>query len=214
MNTLLLSTLALLTALLHLWAAYRGPQWLVYLAKPMTTTLILLMAFTAAAPMGPLYQWAVVIGLLFALAGDIFLMLPTDRFVAGLVSFLITHLCYIIAFGTQSQPPFWSPGSVGVLLYALIIYALLHRHLGRMRLPVLLYLVAIAAMAWLGLALATEQQSLWAIAAGAGSVLFVISDSVLALNRFRQPFAAAQLLVLSTYYLAQWLIAWSVHGLT
>ncbi len=206
----LLTLLALLTALLHLWAESHGPQWLIYFAKPTTTTLILLVALVAKPPVGPLYQSAIGIGLLFALAGDIFLMLPTDRFIAGLVSFLITHLCYIVAFGTQIRPPFWSPATLLLLLYALLIYGLLYRHLGHMRMPVLLYLVAIAAMAWLGLLFATQQQSVWALAAGVGSVLFVISDSVLALNRFRRPFAGAQWLVLTTYYLAQWLIAWSV----
>ncbi len=211
---ILLTSLALLTALLHLWAEYHGPRWLIYLAKPTTTTLILLVAFVAKTPVGPRYQWIIGIGLLFALAGDIFLMLPTDRFVAGLLSFLITHLCYIVAFGAQIHPPFWSPAGVVLLLYALLIYGLLHRHLGAMQLPVLLYMIAIATMAWLGLTLATQQPYAWTVAAAAGTVLFVISDSVLALNRFRRPFAAAQWLVLSTYYLAQWLIAWSVGGLS
>lgn len=209
---ILLTSLALLTAVAHLWAESHGPRWLIYLAKPATTTLILLVALAAKPPLGPLYQSAIGIGLFFALAGDIFLMLPTDRFVAGLVSFLITHLCYIVAFGAQIYPPFWSPASVAVLLYALLIYGLLYRHLGHLRIPVLLYMMAIAVMAWLGVTLATEQQSAWALAAGVGSVLFVISDSVLALNRFRHPFAAAQWIVLITYYLAQWLIAWSVSG--
>ena len=58
----LLTLLALLTALLHLWAEYHGPRWLLYVAKPTTTTLILLVALVAKTPVGPFYQWASGIG--------------------------------------------------------------------------------------------------------------------------------------------------------
>ncbi|MEZ4615588.1 MAG: lysoplasmalogenase [Caldilineaceae bacterium] len=212
MTILLLTILALLTALIHLWTEFHGPRWLIYFAKPATTILILIVAFVASTPTTRAYQAAIVIGLLFAVVGDIMLMLPTDRFVAGLVSFLVTHLCYIIAFATQTRWPVWSPWALFVPLYAGVIYALLHRHLGALRVPVMVYMAAIVVMAWQGVTLADQQRMLWAHAAGVGSILFVISDSVLALNRFRHPVAGAQLIVLSTYYVAQWLIAWSVYG--
>jgi uncharacterized membrane protein YhhN len=212
MITAILSLLALGTAVLHLWAEYRGPQWLTYAAKPATTVLIVLVALTAPTVISPLYYWLIVIGLLFGLAGDIFLMLPRDRFIAGLVSFLINHLFYIVAFGSRIALPGWSVAGVGVVLYALLIYGLLYRHLGALQIPVIVYMVTIATMAWFGLALAGQQPGVWTLTAGVGSVLFVVSDSALALNRFRKPFAAAELIVLSTYYLAQWLIALSVRG--
>jgi uncharacterized membrane protein YhhN len=50
------------------------------------------------------------------------------------------------------------------------------------------------------------------LAALVGAVLFVVSDSLLAFNRFVRPFRMAQPAVLSTYFFAQWLIARSVGG--
>jgi uncharacterized membrane protein YhhN len=49
-----------------------------------------------------------------------------------------------------------------------------------------------------------------ALLAAAGAVIFMASDSALALNRFRAKFASAELLILSTYWLALWLMALSV----
>lgn len=206
----LLSILALTTALTHLWAEYQGPRWLTYIAKPATTTFLLLIAVTARQPLTPFYQVAISVGLLFSLAGDIFLMAPADRFVAGLVSFLLAHFCYIAGFGSQVDWPFLSGWGGVVAGFAIGIYLVLAPHLGKMRLPVLVYMTAISLMAWLAITLYVQQRESWALWAAGGAVLFVLSDSALALNRFRKPFWSAQLLVLGTYYLAQWLIALSV----
>lgn len=206
----LLSLSAFVTALTHLWAEYSGRYWLIYGAKPATTTCLLLLALYATAPVSPFYQIAISVGLLFSLAGDIFLMLPRDHFIAGLVSFLLAHLCYIGAFGAQVSWPYLSWWGLPVVGFAFGIYRLLAPHLGKMQLPVLVYMMVISLMAWLALTLFVQQQTTWALWAASGAVLFVISDSTLALNRFRQRFWSAQFIVLGTYYLAQWLIALSV----
>lgn len=208
----LLSTIAFATALTHLWAEYAAHRWLIYGAKPATTSILLLIALSATTPVSQFYQMAVSAGLLFSLAGDIFLMLPRDRFIAGLVSFLLAHLCYIAAFGAQVTWPFLSGWGLPVVIFAVGVYQLLAPHLGAMRPPVLGYMTVISLMAWVAITLFVQQRALWTLAAASGAVLFVISDSALALNRFRQRFWSAQLVVLGTYYLAQWLIALSVHN--
>ena len=210
MTTFLISLLALFTALLHLWAVYRGPRALTYFAKPTTTGLILFLALRAPPQVSSFYQVAICLGLLFSLAGDIFLMLPTERFVAGMVAFLLAHLIYSVAFGVQIEWPAWSPWGIGLVIYGTLIYRLLQPKLGALWPAVLLYLVAITGMAWLSMISFTQQGTTGALLAMLGALLFVISDSVLALNRFRRHFWSADLLVLSTYYLAQWLIARSV----
>lgn len=206
----LLTLFALLTGATHIWTDYRGPRWLTYVAKPATTTLILLLAFLTPTPVSSVYQWLILVGLLFSLAGDIFLMLPADHFLAGLVSFLLAHLCYLSAFGLAL--PIWSLSWWGapVLFFAGGIYLLLHPYLGAMRLPVLFYMATISLMAWLAITLFIQRGEGWALAAAVGAIFFVISDAALALNHFRQRFGSAQLIVLGTYYLAQWLIALSV----
>lgn len=208
--TSLFSWLASLTAVAHLWAEYNGPRWLVYVTKPATTTLILAIALVAPQPVSTFYQVAIVAGLLFSLAGDIFLMLPQDRFVAGLVSFLLAHGCYIAAFGSQLRWPLLSLWGLPVVIFAIGIYRLLTPNLGKLRLPVLVYMSVIALMAWLAITLFVQQGASWTVWAAIGAVLFVISDSALAFNRFRKPFWSAQLIVLGTYYVAQWLIARSM----
>lgn len=206
----LLSILVLVSALLHLRAEYRGPRWQVYVFKPLTTALIVAVALAAPAPVSSFYQTAVVVGLLFSLAGDVFLMLPRDRFIAGLVSFLLAHLCYVAAFDSSVDVPV-SPVALGpFLLYGLVLVRLLWPHLGRLRIPVMVYAAVLLVMGWMAaeqhLALADGRTLLALVGAG----LFVVSDSVLAWNRFVRRFQASQAVVLSTYFTAQWLIALSV----
>ena len=208
----MLSLLAFLTATVHIWADYHGPRWLVYIAKPATTTLILLVAVLVPQPVSMAYQWLIVVGLLFALAGDIFLMLPADRFLAGLVSFLLAHLWYIGAFGVALLGWSLSWWGLAVVLFAASVYLVLQPHLGALQWPVLFYMATISFMAWLAITLFVQRGDAWALSAAAGAIFFVISDATLALNRFRKPFRSAQLLVLGSYYLAQWLIAVSVYA--
>ncbi len=206
----LLPALIFLSALLHIRAEYAGPRWRVYLFKPLTTVLILLLVVSAPSPVSERYQWFVELGLIFSLAGDVFLMLPKDRFIPGLVSFLVAHLFYIAAF---HQGIAWISAPILLVPFLIALVALLRLlwpHLGGMKLPVLVYAVVIAAMAWqagerwiqLG-----EAKALWALS---GAVWFMISDSVLGYNRFVQSFKSAQAMILMTYFLAQYLIARSV----
>jgi uncharacterized membrane protein YhhN len=210
MITIVLSILALSSGLLHIRAEYYGPRRQIYIFKPLTTSLILLIVLLASDTPSERYKMAVVAGLAFSLAGDIFLMLPGDRFRAGLASFLVAHLFYIVAFTSEAgfNLNVWilSP----YLLFGLLMMFILWPYLGRMKVPATLYMVAIVVMAW-------QATGRWSTIGGtsatlslAGALFFVVSDSVLALNRFRKPFPSAQLLILSTYYVAQWFIALSV----
>ena len=70
------------------WGEYRGPRALVYVAKPLATLAILALAALAAPQAEPGVARWILLGLAFSLAGDVLLMLPSDRFAAGLASFL------------------------------------------------------------------------------------------------------------------------------
>lgn len=177
----------------------------VYVLKPLTTGLILAVALLGGGD--PAYRWLIAAGLVFSLAGDVFLMLQTDRFVAGLVSFLAAHLLYVAAFSVGGVGLTWTLALPYALYTAALLRVLLPR-VGALRAPVLVYALALAGMAWI----AAERAGAgvpggWHVAIG--GVLFVVSDSALALNRFVRPFALAQPLVLSTYFAAQTLIALS-----
>ncbi len=211
MLTILFSTFILISAIFHIWAEYRGPRYQVYLFKPLTTSLILLLALASPLSTTPFYKYAIIAGLLFSLAGDVFLMLPSDRFIAGLVSFLIAHLCYIVAFSSELGFSTSIRGLLPFLIYGVVIAVILMPHVvGPLKIPVAAYIGVILVMGWQALDRWLQMGQTGALPAFLGATLFVISDSILAIDRFRSPFRMARLLVLSTYFLAQWLIALSV----
>ncbi len=199
----------MLSASLHIRAEYLGPRYHVYLFKPLTMVFILLIAVQAGWPDLLRYKVAIMAGLVCSLAGDVFLMLPSDRFVAGLVSFLFAHLCYIAAFTSGAGFGF-SWRFLPCAIYGILIFSFLAPHLGEMKLPVLVYMVVILVMAWQAWERWSQTGRSEALLAFLGAVLFVVSDSALAVNRFRGSYKMARLLTLSTYFAAQWLIARSV----
>lgn len=193
-------------------ATARGRRRGVYVLKPLTTLLILLLAWYHS-PLLPVPVTLVIAGLVFSLAGDVFLMLPNDRFVAGLVAFLIAHLLYIGAFTDGWAVP-RATGWVIVpfLVYAAVLLWILLPHVPRaLKAAVIVYAAALLVMAWQAAERGAAGLSSGVLAA-LGGVLFVISDSALALDRFRRPFPGAQPLVLATYWAAQTLIALSIGG--
>ena len=196
-----------------------GPWlWLHYVCKPLATILILALAAGASTPVSSRYRLLVCVGLVFSLAGDVFLMLPGDWFVFGLASFLLAHLCYVVAF---------APGSsarhklVACLAYAVIAAAnlvgLLPRVPAELHAPVLAYVAVLMLMGALAAARGWSLRGDPRLARSArlaaiGGALFVLSDSVLAWNRFGGGIPLAPLWVLAGYYASSWCIARSVDA--
>jgi uncharacterized membrane protein YhhN len=204
--------LAAASAAATLWAERRGARRAFYLLKPLTTVLIMALAPVAPAPVSRGYQALVCAGLLFSLAGDVFLMLPRDRFVAGLASFLVAHLFYIASFAPR---PFRLAAPlvlVALLAYGAVLLRALWPRLGGLRAPVAVYAAVLLGMAWQAAARWDVDDTGRALLAALGAGLFVVSDSVLAWERFREPRAYGHAVVLATYYAAQWLIALSVYA--
>jgi len=206
----LLSVLVFGSALLHIRAEYKGPRVHVYLFKPLTMVFIILLVLQGARPDASLYKYAILAGLGFSLVGDIFLMLPLKRVIAGLVSFLVAHLCYIVAFSAGIRLGVSGFLPALFLLYVIIMFVVLFPHLGKMKLPVLVYELVIVMMAWRAVERWAQIGDTGALLALAGAILFVISDSVWAINQFVRRYKSAQALILSSYFCAQWLIALSV----
>ena len=79
-----------------------------------------------------------------------------------------------------------------------------------MKIPIIIYISIIAIMGWMAIERLNSIPTLGTFLAAIGAVLFMMSDAVLALNKFRKPFVSAELIVLTTYFTAQWLLAISV----
>jgi len=211
MLTYILVLLVIFSAFIHIRAEYRGPRHHIYIFKPLTMVFILLIATLGQTTL-PFYKYMIIIGLIFSLAGDIFLMLPSDRFVAGLVAFLLAHLFYIAAFASEISALIWWP-LIPFVIYGIIIYIILASSLGKLKLPVLIYVAVILIMAWLAWERWSQTGQIGALLAFIGAVLFIISDTILAIDRFRGAFKLSRALNLTTYFAAQLLIASSVGTL-
>jgi len=210
---IVISALGAIAGVLH-----GGPWlWLHYICKPLATLLILWLASRTVEPVSPRYRRAVLIGITLSLLGDVFLMLPYDLFVPGLVAFLLAHVCYITAFVAGSN---FKQKVVGVAAFVTVgaanLYFLLPKLPPALTIPVLAYVAVLTIMAGLAAARA------WALRDGdaglaraantatIGGTLFVLSDSLLAWDKFGGGIALAPLWVLASYYAAQWCIARSV----
>lgn len=193
-------------------------RWLHYITKPLATGLLLLMIIQTTPVVTRSYRLIIAIGMFFAIGGDIFLMLPHDQFLAGLVCFLLTHCAYIVALANSGRH---RPRPEILILFAgvvtVVIAGLWSFLPPGMHVPVTIYAAALGLMAALAISRAvtlTRQDENWHSArrAAIGAVLFVISDILLAYGRFRWAIPLNIVFVLSLYYAAQWFFATSVRG--
>lgn len=193
---------------IDLLAIVRGWSRARYFWKPATMVLVILLALLGADWSGVPERWLLA-GLVLSLVGDVFLVMPSDRFLAGLVSFLLAHLCYIVAFVPTAVG--WGANGWVVLVLALIgvgYFFLLRRGVVQaggisLLVSVACYIAVILTM--VGRAWMTGNG--WVLA---GAVLFMISDTILAWGRFVRSSLAAEVAVMATYFAAQCLLAWSV----
>ncbi len=181
---------------------------MLYVFKPLTTVLVIALAVYAGSGQS-IYFYVILAGLLLSLVGDILLMLPSDRFVPGLVSFLMAHLFYIAGFTIAADYHFSLESVLPFLVFAVVMIVLLYPKLGEMKVPVIIYTGVIMIMGWRALDLWSYTDQVPALSAFIGAIFFMISDSALAWERFRNKFPCSQPIILGTYFVAQTLIAWS-----
>lgn len=211
MGSVSLTILIALSAILHIRAEYAKKLSLVYVFKPLTTCLIIVLCVLQTPEISPAYKYLILCGLACSLVGDVFLMLPSDQFIAGLVSFLFAHVFYIIAFTRDAgfHITYVFVGLIGLLGGIVLVTVLAHT--GRLTGPVIVYTGVILVMLWQALERWYAAATPSALLAVIGACLFVFSDFILAYNKFVRQFKSARLLNLSTYFAAQWCIALSVR---
>lgn len=204
---------AVLSALLGIWCEERaaGRHRAFYLLKPLTTVLILAAALTADdADAG--YRAGVCVALALSLCGDIALMREGNAaFMAGLGSFLLAHAVFVWAFLADgiAAPPVWTGA---VVLAALAFFFWLLPRTGPLRVPVGVYGLALVAMGLTAAARAELRHDVSGSLALCGALVFLVSDSALAIRQFHGPYRHAQGVILSTYWIAIGMLAASVAG--
>jgi uncharacterized membrane protein YhhN len=206
---------ALLSWLLH-YECREGPRGLLVPVKTALSTLFVITVLIQPHPMTAYFRF-ILTGLLFCLAGDVFLALPQDRmFRLGLASFLVGHIFYSVAFFTTAQLSAWTwCGTLIAVILSAGIYLWLKPRLGTMNTPVLAYIVVITIMVSGAWSLLGDALLAWAgrIMVFAGACCFYISDIFVARDRFVKKEALNRLIGLPLYYGGQFLLAFSVGQL-
>lgn len=206
-----LSIAAGLSALLAIAADWNGRRHKsFYLLKPLTTVLIGGVAAAASLASAGYQNW-ILLALGLSLIGDICLMFSGSRwFGAGLAAFLLAHLAFVAAFLQGLNVVALPDWLAVVVLYAGVLLWILLPRSGALKVPVLLYCAALAAMVFAAAARHESLETGKTLAALAGALLFMLSDSLLGFRQFVRGYRHAQALILSTYWMAIGLIAWSV----
>lgn len=206
-----------INALIHVFSIILDLNLLMLITKPLIMPLLAGMFFfktrdvVKQVPVSYLY-----LAMLFSLFGDILLMFMDQGeiyFITGLVAFLFAQVLYAITYMHYrykgSNVPGWGIRMIylfTVLAYTVILSISLLPYLGEMLLPVTLYTLTILAMVIMAIFRQNRTSTLSFYLVFAGAVIFLLSDSIIAINKFMVPVFYERLLVISTYMLAQFLI--------
>ena len=192
-----------------LFAVYFGKETLRYITKPLLMPLLVFDFLSGTKLLiSSLKKW-IVLALVLSWAGDVLLMFePRDKifFIFGLAAFLIAHIFYIILFDQvrikeQIKQSLWP--LLPIAIYYFLLISSLQPNLGEMKKPVSIYGLIICIMLSFAIdlwRLRSRQVSSYIIF---GALFFIISDSVLAVNKFYKSFEHAGITIMLTYGIAQ-----------
>lgn len=151
--------------------------------------------------------------LVFSWAGDVLLDIPGawgDFFIPGLLSFLLAHIMYLaLFFKTPGESVIFRKKAwmlIPVIIFGLGLIEYLYPGLGTMTIPVILYALAILTMLASALNRLEKVNRLSYYVVLSGAVLFLISDTGIAISKFHHHFKGSSLFIMTTYMAAQLLI--------
>jgi uncharacterized membrane protein YhhN len=208
------SILFALIFVIQLTALYSDSTFLASFIKPCIVLSLLTMLYVSTRLKGRFHK-RLFTGLIFALAGDVLLIYAGKNesyFMYGLMAFLLCHIFYTSAFylDFKSAPDLDKKGArIAIFLCAILaigFYFFLRPHLVIMKLPVMIYVLVISMMMMMASFrnLRVNTSSFNFILFGA--MFFLLSDSILAYNKFVQPINYAGIWIMATYMIAQYLI--------
>ncbi len=207
MKTRVLSFLYFLTGILFIILEGHSSSLTELIFKTLIIPWLIIIFIINLKPFAIRLNILMLAGLLFSWAGDIILQFS---FVPGLVFFLMAHVMYLVAF-------FLTPGKnviftsrfyllIPLLLYGAVLVYFLYNDLGDMRLPVLIYAIVILTMLAGAINRLKKVNRISYYFVLTGAVLFVLSDSAIAVNKFSWDFDYSGVVIMSTYIVAQYLI--------
>ena len=184
-----------------------------FIAKALIIPVLMILFLVNINPLTSRLHRFMVAGLFFSWAGDVVLEFSKNNgniFILGLACFLLAHIMYLILF-------FITPGKnsilsnriwllIPVLTYGVVLVSYLYDDLAEMRLPVIMYAIVILTMlaGAINRKEKVKKNSYYLVLSGA--ILFVISDSAIAINKFSHQFESSGIVIMLTYIVAQYLI--------
>ncbi|WCO02643.1 lysoplasmalogenase [Psychroserpens ponticola] len=181
-----------------------------YFTKPLIVISLLLFFVTQSQHLNKTTKTLMILALVFSLVGDVALLFDAIKpiyFIIGLASFLLAHVMYVLVFLKQRNTHKKPLGFILIMLgYAALLFYILKDGLGDLLLPVIVYMFVILSMstsAYLRQKLNNTISYNWVFI---GAILFMISDSILALDKFYQPLTLSSISIMLTYALAQYCI--------
>ncbi|KAM5138425.1 lysoplasmalogenase TMEM86A [Mantella aurantiaca] len=196
-----------------LWLPTSSPSWFSALIKclPIFCLWVFLLAHGVNFLVSHRSAKRILAGLIFSAVGDAFLIWQEQGyFVHGLLMFAITHILYSSAFGMK---PLDLRTGAAMALISGLLYIFLYCYLtGPFVYLVAVYTALIAFMGWRAVAGVQLCNDLWTwtkLSACIGSVLFIVSDLTIAVNKFCFPVPCSRAIIMATYYAAQMLISLS-----
>jgi len=216
MKSKLFSFIFFLVFVIQLYAEYANNIALRNFAKPLIVVVLLVWLYLSTNLKGRFHK-RIFTGLIFAWIGDILLMFQNDQpgfFIYGLIAFVACHIFYIRAFTLdhKSNPnhktPYflWVVGAFAIYCSGLFFY--LQPKLSAMQFPVLMYAIIISVVAIMAVNRYGKVNIFSFKLILFGALFFLLSDSVLAVNKFAQPIPQSGALIMATYMIAQYLIVY------
>ncbi len=179
---------------------------LIQVFKPIILLSLIALYVVSVLKLNKLY----VLALIFSFFGDVFLMFSGELyFIIGLISFLIAHLLFIKIVINQTQKQSISKVIISIIPFLVLFLGLilfLKDFLNDLLIPVIIYGLAICtfgAVSFINYLSIKSRKSLLMLI---GSIIFITSDSVLAINKFYNSSHLFEIIIMITYILAQYLI--------
>lgn len=200
--------------ILQLLSVWSSKTVLASFSKPLIVISLLIMLSVGTRLKGRFHK-RIFTGLVFALAGDVLLTYAAGSenfFIWGLAAFLLCHLFYIRAFylDFKSAPELDKKGArIAIFCCAILaisFYFYLRPHLGIMKLPVMTYILVISMMMMMSCFRNQRVNNISFKLILFGAIFFLLSDGILAYNKFVSPISHSGVWIMASYMIAQYLI--------
>ena len=208
-----LSTLYFTMGIVFIALETIGQVWPGLISKALIIPILFLIYFRYVRNNVNHFHTMILAALVFSWCGDVLLQLTRFNelfFLAGLGSFLLAQVMYLIAFfSTPGKNIITGSGSWILLIvaaYGAVLIYYLWDGLGDMKIPVLIYAMVILTMLSAAIDRKGKVNRISFLLVLYGAILFVMSDSMIAINKFRYPFDLANIAIMLTYITAQYLI--------